>query len=286
MISLDSAFWWNSITILAKCIFFLSVYSLIINCIFGHRSFWWTNNFKSISQQIFSGSLHVKHSIKSSNSTEKSFSVVDDDVMLIVLEYLTSNELSITSCTFKRFQMLSAHPILWNKLYKLTFSTLNGFPHYANPSLFAQQPKDASSLIENLYGNGSTPLCVDKMRFYRLVDKYPVLILDAVRKHNSLSSDDHKLVVLIRGEVFDLTTFAHRHPGGIYILQEGMQGLGGGGTVSRMGDATRLFEIANHSAAALIESRKYVLWSPLPFVGRRGMPRAVRLRLIEQQNTT
>jgi hypothetical protein len=287
MFSFDSAFWVSSVTNLVKCIFFLSVYSLIINCIFGHRSFWWTNSFKAVLQRYLCEYVFVDASITSTTTTtmtvvRNSMCIVDDDVILLILGYLTSSELSVTSCVCKGFQTSSDHPILWLKLYCLTLSTL---PAYVDQSLNVQQPKCATILSDKFCHNDLSLRMMNKVWFYRLIDKCPGLILDGVQTHNSLSSTDHKLVVMIRGEVFDLTDFAHRHPGGIYILQEGMRGVGGGGErrngVNRPGDATRLFEVANHSATALVESRKYVLWSPLRFVGRRGMPRAIWLTVRE-----
>ena len=62
----------------------------------------------------------------------------------------------------------------------------------------------------------------------------PVLAWDEIRKHTSEAS----LWVVIEGDVYDLTTWAAKHPGGLKVL------LDVAGT-----DATEAFKAAQHSAA-------------------------------------
>ncbi len=112
-------------------------------------------------------------------------------------------------------------------------------------SLAFQQQKMSDSQLR---------MCSKKL-FYSELREHPLRLL------KSAGTSGASLLVMIRGEVYDLAGFVDEHPGGRYILQE-VAGK----------DATTLFERASHSAAALVLSRKFCVWSALQIVGKKGMP--------------
>jgi cytochrome-b5 reductase len=70
----------------------------------------------------------------------------------------------------------------------------------------------------------------------------PLIAWDEIQKHTSEAS----LWVVIEGEVYDLTTWAARHPGGLQVL------LDAAGT-----DATQAFKAAGHPAAVEVFKLNY-----------------------------
>lgn len=83
-----------------------------------------------------------------------------------------------------------------------------------------------------------------------------------------LLSDEAKLIVKLNGTLFDLTQFAAEHPGGNEVLVE-----------YRGRDATRIFDLASHSAFARETSRNLILFDPAVYKGARGVPQIVKIKL-------
>jgi hypothetical protein len=74
--------------------------------------------------------------------------------------------------------------------------------------------------------------------------------------------DTDKLVIYLRGELYDLSNFANEHPGGDAILYE-----------YKGKDATVMFDRVTHSAIALQMKENLLLFSPDLYKGATGWPK-------------
>ena len=77
--------------------------------------------------------------------------------------------------------------------------------------------------------------------------------------------DSSRLVVKIHGKLYDVSEFLEEHPGGNGVLLE-----------YKGKDATRIFELASHSAFAQHLMENMLLFSPAEYNGHNGWPRFAR----------
>lgn len=231
----------------------LAVYSLLINCSFGHPTFW--RVFKILTNRKTRSYKHAKqpitrrHHVATSQfgvARWKGDDVLIDDILLQVMHYSSAYDLSVMATVCRQWKSISNCPAIWSSLCN---SLRTRLPERYHCVVFGE--------------NTASFVCYNSVTFHKLVKTIPRTMMT----WNISQSDEGscRLLVIIRREVYDLTEFASRHPGGLYILQEGVLA----------GNATRLFDVANHSSAARREARNYMIWSALPVVGKAGGLRVV-----------
>lgn len=71
----------------------------------------------------------------------------------------------------------------------------------------------------------------------------------------------HSCRVSINGDIYELRPFLRDHPGGAAILLE-----------FRGEDGTRVFQLAAHSKYARAQMKQYEIWSQMDILGRKGWP--------------
>ena len=215
----------------------LSLYSLVLNFKFGHQTFWRP---VSVNEETIKRNSDNK---VQKRSCCRAFSALNDD-MTFVFGYLTSHELSLVCSVSVIMRHHCDHPVLWRELLGMVLRNSGLRQDSVISSVHAQLPL--------------------KVQFYMMMRLVPKLLLRASNRH-LVEAGECRLLVMLHGEIFDLTSFQNDHPGGKYILQE----VAGE-------DGAVLFERAGHSTAARELAKDFVLWSPVKLCGKRGMPAGVK----------
>jgi hypothetical protein len=288
-LSVDSCFlpsgWLSlgSLTLIA-----LILYSLLIDILFGHQSYW------SLSPSASSSStLHNKSSLLLSpsskqrlitNQSSSSFLADHDDLILYLLQFLNASELLCLSETSHRFSLLSSQNYLWLTLAR------NSFPQIPQlqPILTSQfrqihlcYPASALPSAPSTSSLSSSRSLIPQRVYFHFLNRYPQLLISfllnkpldiplfpfptsqfpspppsplSFEEHVPFENEDRSAVVILHHSVYDLTSFLPHHPGGDAIIRE-YHGQ----------DATRIFDLAMHSQIARKISVEYCLWKRADF---------------------
>lgn len=206
-------------------VFVLCIYSLIINYGFGHPTYWRKSPSFNTLAALGGGSDNRKTNSKRSTKTMSLvLQCVNEDILLSIWEHLTPLDLTITSQVSRKFRELSKTNSLWSELQ-------SKLPVPKTGSVFSDDAR---------------------VRYFETM-MYVI---------QEMLQDPDKLVIYIKGELYDLTHFAAEHPGGDGVL-----------TQYRGKDATIMFERVMHSAFALQLRENLLLFSPDEFKGARGWPK-------------
>jgi cytochrome b involved in lipid metabolism len=205
--------------------------------IFGHKSVrdslipWYGY------QNIVSEPKKIKCSkIKYQKNQNFIFMLLSEDAHIQCFVFLNAYELTVVSMVCKSFNTTSQ--LLWPHLKNsLLLSVTNKFEVQESINL---------SWVSSSIGN-------QKHCFFALAKLLPITLTQTLK-------NTHKIII-IRGEVFDLSDFFPNHPGGSAILGEWSNSFE---------DASRPFALAHHSSIALSLAKTMLIWSPLKFLGRRG----------------
>lgn len=214
----------------------IAVYTLISNFLFGHQTFWKPSHvITSIKKNYSGGSLPP---ISTSIVVAKRLELLNDDSIFHCFSYLTATELHCVSKVSKRFLGLSSYPVLWSDLLDMA---------YFNPV----------PLMKPIVTTQFLHVLSKKELFYILRAEFGKLYLDQLTRDDSDEPvPNSSLFVILHGDVLDLSTFAREHPGGEHILRD-VHGT----------DATRIFELANHSDLAIELSKNFIVWSGKLVIG-------------------
>lgn len=216
----------------------LCIYSLVVNYQFGHPTYWRRSRSLDKLSTLVSGELSLANVGSPGRPKLKNMSTIlhniDQDTLIYIWSYFTPHDLTITSQLSKSHNQLLLHRSLWMQ-------------HAARlPKLVA----DPSPVLR----------CgKDDMRG-RYFETLSLVIQEMLRGTD-------KLVILLQGDLYDLTHFVHEHPGGDAILVE-FQGK----------DATVMFERVTHSSIALEIRQNFLLFSPGQFKGALGWPKFCAVR--------
>jgi cytochrome b involved in lipid metabolism len=207
---------------------FLCIYSLIVNYSFGHPTYWRRSRsigkLSTVSTAENNSAGGTRSPKHSSQSMELVLHNVDPDTLLHILSYLTPYDLTVTSQLSRSYREVSHHRSLWD----------------AHTSQLPLQ------IIDNL------SVADAKVQYFVTIKMVSAQML----------RDNEKLVISLRGDLYDLTYFASEHPGGDAILSE-----------YKGRDATVMFERVTHSATALKIRENLLTFSPKAVKGAAGWPK-------------
>jgi hypothetical protein len=200
------------------------MYSLVVNYSFGHPTYWRKSKSFGSLASLNQGELVMDKAQKKPKDMELVLQGVNQDILVHIWGYLTPYELTVTSQLSRAYRTLSSHPKLWSDL-------TDQLP----------VPRIASKLSAD-----------PRIRYFETL----MFVIEGMLQ------DTDKLVIYLRGELYDLSNFANEHPGGDAILHE-----------YKGKDATVMFERVTHSAIALQMKENLLLFSPDPFKGASGWPK-------------
>lgn len=226
------------------------IYSFAINFFFGHKQFWNWSCFMMFELPCFKSLVSVSRIKKlRENFIERSlFTLLPDEIFLRVFSHFTAYELIHLASISKQFRTLSQNCSLWTDLRLQLEESVQSCCLKKSLNLFPRQ-KIASS-------------CQIEWFFITVREAMKFLTCELSHKH---------IFVIIWGSIYDVSMFLDDHPGGPLILLE-WNGK----------DATRLFELANHSSFANKLKGNMLIWSPVAVSGNIGLPK--RFTAIHQHN--
>lgn len=210
----------ESIYLVGLGIVITGLYSLLIHKIFGHQTFWRNgSSFRSKLKKSSTQASNFRFRFRK-NRNSRDFCLLDSYLANNILTYLDGSDLLTVRVVSRECRELASDMTLWKSIYSKCYCS------------------------EFVSMNPISHWC----DVYRLLRPY----------HNYLlKENEHRILVIIYEEVFDVTSLIGTHVGGSGILQE-----------VRGKDGSRLFELASHSEFALSQSRKYIFWSPTPILGK------------------
>ena len=178
----------------------------------------------------------------------QSISTISEDILLAILSYTDAYDLISMSMSSKKLQSICNDDILWNSLRVNMLSS-----QFCSSGI-----SFLSVLVEHkIYPSTNFPHKLNgKDLFFRSVIFFPLDIVKYIPVE--------RICLIINRIIYDLTDFVNDHPGGKEILLEWNRK-----------DALRIFNLANHSSLARRSSEKYIIWSPLMYVGHKGLPQFV-----------
>jgi cytochrome b involved in lipid metabolism len=240
----DLLFFVNTSHPVVYLLVFLAIYSLIINYIFGHKTFWRYypsyifSKCNKLVHEIFGLSRH--HEVRISSSHQFTFQALNDDLIIRCLSFISPCDLLEVGTTCKQMYTYSEHSFLWQQLQKLMITSTN---EITKDKPYADISFSSFRLVRWSLSEKRFTFCL-----------YSVLISHILAI--SLGSDE-ACYIKVNGNIFDLTIFQNEHPGGIEVLRN-WKGK----------DASKPFHVAHHSLFALNLSVNYLIWSRKEILGR------------------
>ncbi len=256
----------SSITPIVKGISYflliISLYSLIINYIFGHKTFW--RNFPQyiwrkvnrLIKQISSLVLNFTSSDYGKKRKQFSIENLHESIVIHCLIYLQPLDLLQFSVASKALLKLSNHLYIWT-LYQQQMI------EHAQPYLPSVQ-----RIIDELKLHSSMNTITAKKFFFLAYHKIceHLLQLSFTQIDDTASHPLGYCYVMLEGNIYNLTDFQSEHPGGIDILQN-WKGK----------DASKPFKFAYHSFLALDIAKNYLIWSKEKIIGSNKLSKRRRL---------
>lgn len=224
-------------------VFAVCLYSLFINVMFGHQSYWRITNCLSYYTSPTAEKLNLCKG--GPNHQTIDLNNVDNDALHQILGYLNPFELCQVMKVSIRFRTAALHGNLWNRLKFVAWQsvTLQGF-------------RESRPMIElNLSKYSSTGKTAAQCDYFVYIRQLMQEILLISRKN------EDTIIILIDNILYDVSIFATEHPGGMSILCE---------HAGR--DATAKFELAKHSDLAKELMNNYIIFNPESLNGSRGQP--------------
>jgi cytochrome b involved in lipid metabolism len=228
----------DSLRLLSSFVIIICVYSFIINCAFGHKTFWrsspwylWTK-FRSVWMRYVDP---LQPSICWMNECMTSLETLDNNLVINTFQFLTPFDLLNVGRTSKKMYMLSSHKYLWKQKSQ---SLVDRAERHLPTSLIIWKQLNLISKFS------------EKIIFFELYNELRTSLLE-----KSLSDPD-SCFVLINGNIYDVSHFINEHPGGPAVLLD-WKGK----------DASTSFFFAHHSQFARTESKKYLIWSKQDILG-------------------
>jgi cytochrome b involved in lipid metabolism len=228
----------------------ITVYSFVINYLFGHQTFWKAFPSYLISTLRILNRVVTRTKVKSLSYQEEkavSLNTIDDDLLLIILNYLKPYEITAITSTSKSISQLCNHHYLWRCINERMLVEAKGVIN--EQSLHQLRNKKSADISPKILF----------FQNFRLISSY--ILSFGIRTDHELVEDveQFKCRLMVSGEIYDLTHFKMQHPGGIDVLLEW------NGT-----DVTKQFRLAHHSDFAKGLAKNYLIWSTRKLLGRRG----------------
>lgn len=229
----------------------ITVYSFVINYLFGHQTFW-----KAFPSYIMS-KLRILYRIVTQTKAKSlsfqedkaiSLNTIDDDLLLVILTYLKPYEITIITSTSNAISKLCNHHYLWRCINERMLAEAKGVIN--ENSLYQLQIKQSADISPKILF----------FQNFRLISSY-ILSYGIRTDHDLIEGVEQcNCRLMVSGEIYDLTHFKMEHPGGIDVLLEW------NGT-----DVSKQFRLAHHSDFAKGLAKNYLIWSTRKLLGRRGI---------------
>jgi hypothetical protein len=280
----------------------LILYSLLIDILFGHQSYWaicspsssssssaFFSPPSSVIPKLFKNSSYSFHSSPTSTSAPySSFLLVDhEDLILYLLQFLTASDLLSLSQTSHRFSLLSSQNYLWLTLAKNSFTEIPQLQPILTSQFRQLLPCSSSSSSPRSHSpsslSSSRSLLPQRLYFHYL-NRYPQLFLSfllnkplAIPPFDLPPSSFHPPLSLLSpplpseeqelsdGEDRRALVILHHC---VYDLTPFLPRHPGGDAIIREyhgQDATRIFDLAMHSQIATKIAAEYCLWRRTDF---------------------
>lgn len=216
------------------------LYSFVINCLFGHRTYWRSSaNMKNILSKLlhsFSPSYWFGSSfLRPRRIIPIRMDLLREDIALEIVSYLSPAEVIQLMQTSNSLNKLCCRNFVWDRMMKNSMSLLTNLHHPI------QLPPISLSLC---------PL-----------PPYQAFFILWRHIVSRVAESYNDVCVIISGSVYDLTCFLDKHPGGAAILIE-----------CRGRDGTFEFNVSNHSWDALQSAKRYLILAHEDIFGCKGLP--------------
>jgi cytochrome b involved in lipid metabolism len=223
---------------------FLTIYSLIINYIFGHKTFWryYPRYLLSKCNKLLSRLLGFRgqQEVRISSAHQFTFQALNDDLIILCLSFICPCDLLEVGTTCKQMNFYSEHSFLWQQHQEIMVTSAN---EITKDRPYTHTCFSSLRLVKRSLSEKRFSFCL-----------YSVLVSHILAV--SLSSNEI-CFIKVDGNIFDLTVFQNEHPGGIEVLRN-WKGK----------DASKPFHVAHHSLLALDLSTNYLVWSRKEILGR------------------
>lgn len=224
------------------------VYSFILGNLFGHGTFWKFKHLKNKLLLIYNQLLRYSYllfigsrrrSFRSDTIKIDTLSRLPDPVLLEVLSYLNGYSIMKLTKLSSRFHKLIHSPFVWTNLYHNTFQK----DHWIDFISFLQNSGSSSSGQDQHRSILDSNNTFSIQNYFIYLKKYPSFLL---------SQSVDTVNVIVRGNVLYLPHYfvEEEHPGGGQIIYH-----------YHTQDATKIFDVSNHSEAALSQMSRYIRWS-------------------------
>lgn len=238
---------------------FVVLYSIIINYIFGHPTYWksFPHEFMKyvlkLTKQIVNQDMKkINQSLVLSKRSQRDvFQSMNSNVLVDIISYLNPYEASVLSQVSRNFQDLCQNRIVWRHMME---NVKYSVKHFDNCSEI-NQLLDISAIDSRL-------------AFFEVYQKLIQKILSG-----DFTSRSDGCIIRVDGAIYDLSSFQFKHPGGQGILLE-WNGK----------DASRIFRLANHSKTAKTQAFGLAIWSDIKALGKRGLPQYVRFHFLNKKS--
>lgn len=212
----------------------LSSYSLIINCLFGHRTYWrslrnikrWLRHAQQSCRKLFIPARQLEPAILQLN-------LLEHDVSMYMLSFLSPYDILILMQTCRSQLQQCQRPHVWQQLLARVICKMRQRTAVDISMSFPLSPLPSHQAYFSV--------CKD-------------IISHIADKHNVCC-------IFISGNLYDVTSFLPEHPGGASILLD---------YIGK--DATREFKLANHSYIARDLMQGLLVVSHREVFGYKGMP--------------
>lgn len=217
------------------------IYSLLLGNIFGHGTFWKLKHrkdsilstYRRIVSDAKSFAISPSKPLLSDTHSVNKLIRLPDQVLLEILGFLDGCSLMKVALCSNGFRCLAYSRSLWLALFHNTFEKhlLVDFIQYLQDIQYRPLDTDIYTI----------------RNYFICLKKYPWFLL---------TQSPNTVNVIVRGDVLYLPYrfVDDEHPGGGNIIHH-----------YHMHDATRIFDISNHSEAALMQMKRYVRWSSRRF---------------------
>mmetsp|Transcript_13478 Transcript_13478/g.20204 ORF Transcript_13478/g.20204 Transcript_13478/m.20204 type:complete len:261 (+) Transcript_13478:32-814(+) len=244
------------------------LYSFILNLFFGHRQFWKISTIKyslmsfrvifwkfidqwvsSLVTRLSTNKFLRKHlyqPVQKCRMNGVSIVFLPEDVALQCLSFLDCYSLSTLSSVSKHVRLLTQNDTLWISLCERLLRSVPSNLH------------NGITFEDRIFSNA--------MHYYFYTVFRLPFIIGKFLEPRSIST-------ILNGCLYDLTNFAHEHPGGEDILLQW-----------NCRDSTRIFNLANHSQFALQLQNEFLIWTPISTLGKYGYPNSMKF-LYEEAST-
>lgn len=241
----------NTVQPLSAGILAVVVYSLFINCMFGHRTYWRSaENMRNVATKAMRRWYPVYYcwtwSRSGADITPVTIDLLQEDVALCIIAYLHPQEILQVMQTSSSLERLCKTPYLWEGVLSRHLQLLQRLPRPVR-------------------------LPAWKLSLFSSLPPYQAFFVICKHFIFELTSSYNECCVTIRGSVYDLTDFRDSHPGGAAIVDE-----------CKGTDASFEFSVANHSWSAQELAKSFVVVSHAQLFGQRGLP-AFAVRYLHAQ---